>query len=91
VLEPGSDEAIGSVTSGTLSPSLGRAIAMAYVPPERSAPGTMLEVGIRSSRVPAQVVPLPFYTRQQATAGARGNAGPSRLARSEAKPSGGEA
>ena len=51
------------VTSGTLSPTLGTAIAMAYVPPDQAAPGTMLEVGIRATRVPAEVVPLPFYKR----------------------------
>jgi aminomethyltransferase len=59
-----SDDAIsGIVTSGTLSPTLGRAIAMAYVPPDAAAPGTMLDVGVRASRVPAEVVPLPFYKR----------------------------
>jgi len=36
---------------------------MAYVPPASAEPGTMLEVEIRTSRVPAQVVPLPFYKR----------------------------
>jgi aminomethyltransferase len=56
-------DATGIVTSGTLSPTLERAIAMAYVPPAASAPGTMVEVGIRASRVPAEVVPLPFYHR----------------------------
>jgi aminomethyltransferase len=65
VHEPDGDRAIGVVTSGTLSPTLGSAIAMAYVPPASAAPGTMLEVGVRSSRVPAQVVPLPFYKRPQ--------------------------
>ncbi|MGH2467736.1 MAG: glycine cleavage T C-terminal barrel domain-containing protein, partial [Candidatus Limnocylindrales bacterium] len=53
----------GRVTSGTLSPTLGQAIAMAYVPAEEAAPATMLEVGIREARVPAEVVPLPFYRR----------------------------
>jgi aminomethyltransferase len=54
---------VGEVTSGTLSPTLGRPIAIAYVPPYLSAPGTMLEVAVRGSRVPARVVPLPFYRR----------------------------
>jgi aminomethyltransferase len=60
---PGEDAEVGVVTSGTLSPTLGKAIAMAYVPPDAAAPGTMLDVGIRASRVPAEVVPLPFYKR----------------------------
>src|SRR5262245_27102750 len=63
VYTDGSPDATGIVTSGTLSPTLGRAIAMAYAPPEASAPGTMVEVGIRAARVPAEVVPLPFYHR----------------------------
>jgi len=53
----------GSVTSGTQSPSLGEAIAMAYVATADAAPGTMLDVEIRGQRVPTEVVPLPFYRR----------------------------
>jgi glycine cleavage system T protein (aminomethyltransferase) len=54
---------IGIVTSGTMSPTLGEAIAMAYVPPGSAEPGTMLAVEIRGAGVAAQVVPLPFYRR----------------------------
>ncbi len=57
------DRLSGTVTSGTFSPSLGRAIAMAYVAPGDAEPGTILEVEIRSARVAAEVVPLPFYRR----------------------------
>jgi aminomethyltransferase len=53
----------GAVTSGTLSPTLGAAIAMAYVAPSDAQPGTILEVGIRDQRVPAEIVVLPFYRR----------------------------
>jgi aminomethyltransferase len=53
----------GVVTSGTMSPTLGEAIAMAYVAPADAEPGTMLAVEIRGTRVAAEVVPLPFYTR----------------------------
>jgi aminomethyltransferase len=53
----------GVVTSGTMSPTLGRAIAMAYVAPAHAEPGTMLAVEIRGARVAAEVVPLPFYSR----------------------------
>jgi aminomethyltransferase len=55
--------ACGVVTSGTLSPTLGTPIGMAYVPPDHAEVGTMLEVAIRGARVPARVVPLPFYRR----------------------------
>ena len=57
------DGPTGEVTSGTMSPTLGHAIAMAYVAPRHAEPGTMLDVEIRGARVPAQVVPLPFYKR----------------------------
>jgi aminomethyltransferase len=53
----------GVVTSGTHSPTLGIPIAMAYVTPTDGEPGTMLDVEIRDARVPARVVPLPFYRR----------------------------
>ena len=53
----------GEVTSGTHSPSLGRAIAMAYVAPGDAESGTILDVEIREQRVPAKVVDLPFYRR----------------------------
>jgi aminomethyltransferase len=61
---PGDADASGEVTSGTQSPTLGVPIAMGYVPPGDAEPGTMVEVGIRTSRVEAEVVPLPFYKRQ---------------------------
>ena len=63
VRRPGQPEPIGVVTSGSQSPTLGEAIAMAYVPPSDRIPGTMLEVAIRDAAVAAEVVPLPFYRR----------------------------
>ncbi len=60
---PAAELAVGVVTSGTTSPTLGYAIAMAYVPPDAAAPGTAIEVGIRNQRVSAEVVALPFYKR----------------------------
>jgi aminomethyltransferase len=56
-------EPTGVVTSGSQSPTLGQAIAMAYVPPADAAPGTMLAVTVRGVEVPAEVVALPFYRR----------------------------
>lgn len=43
---------------------LGHPVAMAYVPTDRSEPGTTFLVDIRGSREPAEVVALPFYRRQ---------------------------
>jgi aminomethyltransferase len=54
----------GVVTSGTQSPTLGVPIAMAYVAPGDGEPGTIVDIEIRAVRVPARVVPLPFYRRQ---------------------------
>ncbi len=54
----------GVVTSGTHSPTLGKAIAMAYVAPADAEPGTIVDVEIREQRVAAEVVGLPFYRRQ---------------------------
>jgi aminomethyltransferase len=56
---------MGVVTSGTHSPTLGKAIAMAYVRPEDGEPGTIVDVEIRDQPVAAEVVPLPFYKRQR--------------------------
>jgi len=54
---------VGSVTSGTQTPFLKKAIGMAYVPAALAAPGTSLEIDVRGKPVKAQVVPLPFYKR----------------------------
>ena len=54
---------IGVVTSGSPSPTLGKNIALAYVPPALSAVGTTLYVEIRGQKYKAQVVPTPFYKR----------------------------
>ncbi len=58
-----SDEQVGTVTSGTFSPSFGHPIAMGYVKPTTSALGTTLDVDIRGKLHPATIVPLPFYQR----------------------------
>jgi aminomethyltransferase len=52
----------GTITSGTLSPSLGEGIGMAYLPTGSARPGTRVEVVIRDQAVPAEVVRPPFYT-----------------------------
>lgn len=54
---------IGTVTSGTQTPFLKKAIAMAYVPPALAGPGTRLDVDVRGRASAATVVPLPFYKR----------------------------
>jgi aminomethyltransferase len=56
-------EAVGAITSGSPSPTLGKNIALAYVPPALAAVGTTLYVEIRTQKCRAQVVPTPFYKR----------------------------
>ena len=54
---------VGIVTSGTWSPTLEEAIALAYVPPSLAKLGTELSVEIRGKAQPATVVKRPFYRR----------------------------
>jgi len=54
-------EEVGEVTSGSVAPSLGHAVAMAFVKPELAELGTELQVQIRNKQFPATVVQLPFY------------------------------
>jgi aminomethyltransferase len=56
----------GAVTSGTQTPFVKKAIGMAYVPSDRTQPGTAIEIDIRGRRTRAHVVPLPFYKRTRA-------------------------
>ena len=56
-------EQIGEVTSGTQSPSLKQAIAVAFVPKSNSAIGTRVTVDIRGAKVPAEIIATPFYKR----------------------------
>ncbi len=55
-------EVVGTVTSGTVSPSLGSGIAMGYVPVELAKPGTRLQIDLRGRPVDALVQRPPFYT-----------------------------
>jgi aminomethyltransferase len=56
---------IGEVTSGGPAPWLNKNIGLGYVTVEHAAIGTEFEILIRDSRVPARVVPTPFYKRQR--------------------------
>jgi aminomethyltransferase len=55
---------VGEITSGTLSPTLGKSIAMAYVDSNLAAEGTALEIDLKGTNNPAKVVKLPFYKRK---------------------------
>jgi aminomethyltransferase len=54
----------GVVTSGTMSPTLGVGIGMAYVPTDRTEPGTALEIDVRGKVRAAEVRRKPLYTKE---------------------------
>ncbi len=58
---------VGEVTSGTLSPTLGKSIAMAFIKSDVAEVGTTLEVEMGSKRTGATVVKLPFYKRPKSS------------------------
>lgn len=55
------DASVGRVTSGCLSPTLGKPIAMALIGCEHAEPGTRVAIDTGRARLDAEVVPLPFY------------------------------
>lgn len=57
-------EVVGRVTSGSFSPTLEKAIGMAYVPPDLAESGTEIQIQVRKNAVPARIVPMPFYKRK---------------------------
>ncbi len=54
---------VGIVTSGTMSPSLGKAIGLGYVPTTLSAVDSEIFIRIRNKDIAAKVVKLPFYKK----------------------------
>lgn len=62
ILDPDSGK-IGTVTSGTFSPTLQKSISMGYIKREHSAAGTKIVIDIRGRHYDAVVVELPFYDR----------------------------
>jgi aminomethyltransferase len=55
---------VGRVTSGLLSPTLDRPVAMAYVPPALATAGTRLNARVRGQLVPMEVTALPFVAHR---------------------------
>lgn len=58
------DEAIGEVTSGTQSPSLGKGIGLGYIVSSFAEVGQEIYISIRNRKLKAQIVKLPFYKKQ---------------------------
>jgi len=59
------DDIVGVVTSGSPSPTLGKSIGLAYVPPKYGSPGSRFDVVIRGRHVPAVVVKTPFLGKSE--------------------------
>jgi aminomethyltransferase len=55
----------GVVTSGTLSPVLGYGIGMAYLPAERTEPGTAFEIDVRGKTRSAEVRTKPLIPEER--------------------------
>ncbi len=51
---------VGVITSGGFGPTVGGPLALGFVPPALSKPGTRLELMVRGKALPAEVVKLPF-------------------------------
>lgn len=54
---------VGEVTSGTMGPSVKKAVGIGYVPTELAVEGTQLQIEIRGRAVGARVVKTPFYKK----------------------------
>jgi aminomethyltransferase len=54
----------GEVTSGTMSPSLGIGIGLAYLPTAQAQPGTQIEIDVRGKSRSAEVRKKPLYTKE---------------------------
>src|SRR5436853_7746866 len=55
---------VDAVRSGTVTPTVNRAIGMTYLPVEHAKPAARFEVDVRGKRAPADVVRLPFVERR---------------------------
>ncbi len=66
VRRPGTDEVVGTTTSGSLSPTLGVPIALAYLDADLG-PGAQVELDVRGPPTDAEVVRPPFVTSDPRT------------------------
>ena len=57
------DSVIGTVVSGTSSPTLNAGIGLAYIPPTVATPGTSIQIEIRGKRFAAEGLKKPFYRK----------------------------
>ena len=60
VIADAAGRAIGRITSGGFGPSVGGPIAMGYVEADSSVSGTKIQLIVRGTPMPAEIVKLPF-------------------------------
>ena len=58
------DEKVSEVRSGSYAPFLRKSIGLIYLPIDYTEIGTEFEIEIRGKRIKAEVVPTPFYKRE---------------------------
>ena len=63
ILDAGSGARLGTVTSGTVGPTVGKNIGMGYLPPSHAQPGTRIVIDCRGKPAQAEVIKGPFYRR----------------------------
>ncbi|WP_372368196.1 glycine cleavage system aminomethyltransferase GcvT [Candidatus Uabimicrobium sp. HlEnr_7] len=59
------EEEVGYITSGTLSPTLGKSIAMGYVPADKALEGNIFNIKIGKNNFEFKIVKSPFYKRKK--------------------------
>jgi glycine cleavage system T protein (aminomethyltransferase) len=69
---------VGTVTSGTHTPYLKKAVGLAMVPVTMASAGTEIDIDVRGRCARARVVPEPFYKRPRPTAAGVGATSPAR-------------
>ncbi|MGE3181844.1 MAG: glycine cleavage system aminomethyltransferase GcvT [Phycisphaerae bacterium] len=62
IIEDGRE--VGEITSGALTPTIGKPIAMGLLDTALASPGSKVPIDLRGTLVEAEVVPLPFYKRR---------------------------
>ncbi len=56
---------VGTVTSGTMSPSMNQGIGLGYVRADKALPGTLIKIRIRNKDLQARIVTLPIFKNDQ--------------------------
>lgn len=72
IFDSSGEKEIGILTSGTQSPSLKKPIGLGYVLIPHSEIGTAITLEIRGNKIPAEIIPTPFYKKDYAVVNEKG-------------------